>query len=120
MEKNTAVFRDGSFALLLAGVDRKAPFLAGDLCTVGIRPESLHLASVETAPLTGRVLLAEPRGPEVVLTVEVGSARLKVVSPATDHPGDGAAVGLTVDYGALVFFGNDNRRLDVCSTGRLM
>lgn len=120
MEGDTAVFRDGSFALPLVGVEPEAPCLREGLCTVGIRPESLRLAGAEAALLRGRVLLVEPRGPEVVLTVEVGSARLKVVSPAADYPGDGAAVGLTLDCGSLVFFGNNNRRLDVCSAGRLM
>jgi multiple sugar transport system ATP-binding protein len=65
------------------------------------------------------VLFAEPRGPEVVLTVEVASVKLKVVAPSTGYPEEGAATGLGVDFDALVFFNGDtNRRIEVRLPGR--
>jgi multiple sugar transport system ATP-binding protein len=118
-EENAMVFRHGSFTLPLSGASSgDAPLMEG-MFTIGIRPESLQFAPKETAPIVGRVLFAEPRGPEVVLTVEVASVKLKVVAPSTGYPEEGAATGLGVDFDALVFFNGDtNRRIDVRLPGR--
>ncbi|BBO91236.1 ABC transporter ATP-binding protein [Desulfosarcina ovata] len=82
-------------------------------CTLGIRPESLRVAAAQTANWTGRVGLVEPRGPEAVLTVEVGTMALKIVVASTDCPGEGETIGIDVDPDALVLFdGETNRRMD--------
>lgn len=80
--------------------------------TLGIRPESLQLATNGEARWTGKVQIVEPRGPEVVLTVAMENLQLKVVAPSTRYPGEGEQVGLAIDSGALVFFGGElNRRI---------
>lgn len=116
---NCPVFRQGPFSLRLNGTLQGAAGLSEGPLTLGIRPESLHFAPGETAPLAAEVLLVEPRGPEVVLTVQVGWARLKVVAPAGGCPDEGETTGLNVDFDALVLFdGKTNRRIDVCLTRR--
>jgi len=113
------VFRQGSFSLPLGGTSSGDAVFAKGPFTLGIRPESLRFAPKETAPLTGQVLLVEPRGPEVVLTVKIGAVQLKVVAPPVGYPVEGATAGLAVDLDALVFFdGRTNRRVDVCQAGR--
>ncbi|WP_027190886.1 ABC transporter ATP-binding protein [Fundidesulfovibrio putealis] len=88
--------------------------------TLGIRPESLRVVPESGAELRGTVLLVETRGPEVILTVAVGSVNLKMVAPALSHPAEGETVGLWVDSDALVFFcGKTSRRIDDLFTGRV-
>jgi multiple sugar transport system ATP-binding protein len=116
---DTVVFRQDSFSLPFTGASPGAPALTEGSFTLGIRPEALRIAPKETAPLRGRVLLVEPRGPEVVLTVQVGTVKLKVVAPPVGYPEEGAMAGLAVDFEALVWFdGKTNRRMDICSAGR--
>ncbi len=81
---------------------------------LGIRPEAVSFVPEAEARLTGLVRLVEPRGPEVVLTVETGSAVLKVTAPPSGHPEEGQTAGLAVDTETLVFFdGDTNRGLDL-------
>ena len=116
---DTLVFRHDSFSLPLAGMPPGDQAVTEGSFTLGIRPESLEFVPKETSPLRGRVLLVEPRGSEVVLTVQVGTVKLKVVAPPVGYPEEGATVGLAVDLGALVLFdGKNNRSMDVCIAGR--
>jgi multiple sugar transport system ATP-binding protein len=116
--ENTMVFRRDSFSLPFTGASATDSGIPKGFFTLGIRPESLQLVSKETAPLVGQVRLAEPRGPEVVVTVQVGSVQLKVVTPSVGYPEEGANVGVAVNFDTLVFFdGDTNRRIDVCLGG---
>lgn len=84
-------------------------------CTLGIRPESLRFATPPDPGWRGRVRLIEPRGPEVVVTVDVASVELKALVLSASYPKEGETIGITVDPGSLVFFdGNTNRRIDIC------
>ncbi|MFO7597509.1 MAG: ABC transporter ATP-binding protein [Desulfocurvibacter africanus] len=117
-EGNGLVFRRDSFCLPLDEAGGALGGLKGRV-TLGVRPESLRIAPVDGADLAGRVLLVEARGPDVVLTVEVASVQLKVVTPSVEHPEEGAMVGIDMDRSSLVFFGGDsNRRIDVRLAGR--
>ncbi len=82
--------------------------------TVGIRPDVLRLVPEREGLLSGRVSLVEPRGPEMVLTVEVGMEKLKVVTPSGGRFLEGEPTGLSVDPDDLIFFDGDyNRRIEV-------
>ena len=82
--------------------------------TLGIRPDTLRLVPEQDGQLTGRVRLVEPRGPEVVLTVQVGMEELKVVTPSGGRFLEGETTGLRVDFDGLIFFdGDHNRRIEV-------
>jgi multiple sugar transport system ATP-binding protein len=117
-ENNRVVFRQNAFSLSLPDASAGG-VLPNGLYTLGLQPESLKVASPESSPLVGRVLLVEARGPDAVLTVEVAAVRLKVVVPAVGRPAEGVTVGLDVDPGAVVVFGGDsNRRIDVPLAGR--
>ncbi len=88
--------------------------LPGGVFTVGVRPETVRLVPENDSPLSGRVSLVEPRGPEVVLTVELGLESMKVVVPSSDYPRVDTMTGLQVDPAGLVFFdGDTNRRTDI-------
>jgi multiple sugar transport system ATP-binding protein len=79
---------------------------------LGVRPESVKLTAANGSPISGKVALVEPRGPEAVVTVEVGAVVLKVVAPSAGRPQEGANVGLVIDPPTLVFFsGETGRRL---------
>ncbi len=85
---------------------------------LGIRPESIRLASIGEGAIKAQVLLVEPRGPEAVLTVDSGRQAIKVVVPSLGRPKEGAEVGLCVDPSALVLFSGENdRRLPVVVGG---
>ncbi|GAB7079342.1 ABC transporter ATP-binding protein [Megalodesulfovibrio paquesii] len=84
--------------------------------TLGLRPETLQVvdaAAMTSQPgqdritLAGRVQLAEPRGPEVVLTVGVAGVTVKAIVPSQGRPEEGAPVTLAFDPASLVFFSND-------------
>lgn len=106
----TAFERDGFRMPMPQGGDGGCRI--GDIVVLGIRPETLRLASPAVSDLRGRVVLVEPRGPEAVLTVEVGAVMLKAVAPTAGRPAEDATVGLSVDPAALVLFsGEDGRRL---------
>lgn len=107
-------FRLGEFRLPLARNGHGSGGLTCGLHTLGLRPESLRCTAPGQSPLAGRVVLAEPRGPETVLTVEVGPVQLKIVAPPAGLPGAGQEVGVRVEPGSLVFFhGDTNQRLDL-------
>jgi multiple sugar transport system ATP-binding protein len=74
---------------------------------LGLRPESLRVVPMDSAPLAGKVTLVEPRGPEAVVTVETWSTPLKVLVPARQSPSEGQIVGRDFDPAALVFFNSD-------------
>ena len=113
-DSDGAVFRREAFCLHIPGRAPGDASPTGRLVTLGIRPELLRLTPPEKASLVGRVVLLEPRGPEVVLTVMVGPVALKAVAPQDSSPSENDAVGLDVDPKSLVFFcGNTNRRIDI-------
>lgn len=85
---------------------------------MGVRPEKVRLVPESDATLSGRVSLVEPRGPEVVLTVELGLESMKVVAPSHDYPPVNTVTGLTVDTDSLLFFSGDtHRRTDIFVQG---
>ena len=109
-----AAFTHGPFTL---PVPASASFPEG-YCTLGIRPEALRLAPADKGVLSGEVVLLEPRGPESVLTVNVGMTRFKAIVPSDVRLDEGALVGLGLDYEELKFFdGEKNRRMDFTLTG---
>ena len=111
-KNGSTIFRRGDFSLPI-------PAEVSEMrCTLGIRPESLRFGPAKDDGPVCAVRLVEPRGPEVVLTVEADSVELKVVAPSTYYPGEGETVGLVVDPQTLVFFdGETNRGVDICMTG---
>jgi multiple sugar transport system ATP-binding protein len=112
---NGRTFRSGSLSLALPD----ALALRKGSCTLGIRPESLTLTAPGDAPLSGRTILVEPRGPDAVVTAAVASVTLTVVLPAADRPDPGQQVGLRFDPESLVFFdGDSKRRMDNALPGR--
>jgi multiple sugar transport system ATP-binding protein len=101
-------FSRGGFSLPFSVADG-----AEGPCTLGIRPESLHFSAMTDTGWQGQVQLVEPRGSEVVLTVDVASVELKVLASSGAYPEEGERVVLTADPTALVFFdGDTNRRID--------
>lgn len=111
-------FRQGGFFMPLDRVAVVGESVPSARYTLGIRPESVRLASKDEAAMTAQVLLVEFRGPDVILTLDLGPLQLKALAPASDHPGEGQEVGLDVPPGDLVLFGGDsNRRIDICFTG---
>lgn len=88
--------------------------------TMGIRPEALSISSAEGPDIVGRINNVEPRGPETVLTVDVGHERLTLVTPPTESLHAGEPIGLNLDFDSLVFFGGDsNRREEIRVAGRV-
>ncbi len=76
----------------------------------GIRPEALTLAPAGATALGGPVTFVEPRGPEAVVTVDLGAASLKVLAPARGRPAEGDTVGVVIDPAQIVLFGGDTGR----------
>ncbi|NEU99593.1 ABC transporter ATP-binding protein [Bradyrhizobium uaiense] len=105
------VFRKDAFVVgLLPGTDIGE---AADLpVTIGIRPEEVRLCASGEAGLPARVLLAEPRGSETVVTLETGGQVIKAVIASDHRPTEGRDVMLEIDAASLVLFsGETNRRL---------
>ena len=61
---------------------------------VGIRPEDLHPAPADTAPLAGTVTLAEPLGSETLLYVDVAGTEVIASGPGQGAPAPGDRIGL--------------------------
>lgn len=81
----------------------------------------MRIAPSEAAPLTGRASLVESRGPEAVVTVDVGQVKLNLIVPTLDRPREGEVVGVDIEPGSLVFFGGDsNRRIEAGKAGRTL
>jgi len=117
-DQNGVAFAKNRFALPLTVdsgevIDPKTYFI------LGVRPESLRQAPVESAALTGTVRVVEPLGPEAIVTVEVNKELLKFMAPSGTDLAEGREVGLDIDYDAVCFFsGETNRRLDLRVSGR--
>lgn len=85
---------------------------AGSQITLGVRPESLKLTGVGRATISGKVVIVEPRGPEAVVSVEVGPSVVKAVVPSSQRPREGSPIDLFADPSSFVFFsGETGRRL---------
>lgn len=107
--------RDG-FKLKIS--DTQFPDLPETMHTLGIRPESIAVTSPELSSLHGRILFAEPRGPEILLTVATNSVQLKVVTPSTTQYAEGTVIGLSVNPETFVYFNNETcRRVDLNFAG---
>ncbi|MEH2489176.1 ABC transporter ATP-binding protein [Bradyrhizobium sp. AZCC 2230] len=103
--------RDGLF-IRLSSNEAFVTDCVGQPIILGLRPESLTLAGANDATICGKVAVVEPRGPEAVVTVEVGTVSLKAVVPTAERPQEGADIGLLADPSSFVFFsGETGRRL---------
>lgn len=101
------------YGLNLKISDRSYPDIPEIAYTIGIRPESIKITSPEQATLQGKIILAEPRGPEVVLTVLTNNVQFKIVTPSTTRYTEGADINFALDPKTFVFFNNNtNRRVD--------
>ncbi len=101
------VFRRESLVIPLARPDLQPR--PGEI-VFGIRPEALTLVPAHDTPLAGPVTFVEPRGPEAVVTVDLGAASLKVLAPARGRPMEGDRVGVALDPAQIVLFGGDTGR----------
>lgn len=111
-------FVHDSFSLMVTEQPDTLRNIPAGLYSLGIRPESIRITSPELARLTGRVLFVEPRGSEVILTVNVASVQLKVVVSSAVFPEEGSIIGLSVDPDTFVYFSNEkNRRVDLSLSG---
>jgi multiple sugar transport system ATP-binding protein len=116
VDNTAASFNKGSLSIPM-GTGNSVP---EGFFTMGIRAESLQLAPRESAMLTGTVSLVEPRGPESVLTVDVGLEKIKAIVSPDVCLNEGEEVGLFVDRESLHFFeGDSNRKIDLNLAGRL-
>src|SRR5690606_1632453 len=82
---------DGSQVRLASGAI--LPGTAKGDVLVGIRPEDLH-PSDASAPLQGKVTLAEPLGSETLLYVDVGGSEVIASGPGQGAPVPGESIGL--------------------------
>ena len=98
-------FTDGAFARdgLRVPLPFRVPQGPG---TVGARPEDLALGG----PIRGRVVVVEPLGRQVLVTVETAGATLKLLTDARPSPGE--AVGVGVDPARLHLFDAGGRRVE--------
>lgn len=79
---------------------------------LGVRPETIALVPARGASVGGVVRIVEPRGPQAVVTVAVGTDDIKALVPTVGRPAEGAEVGLGLDPARLVLFsGETGRRL---------
>jgi len=104
------LFTHESVSLKVADHDADFGELPSGLHTLGVRPEVIKIVAPGTTEMTGQVLLSEPRGPELVLTVAMNSLQLKVVVPSSAMIAEGSVIGLSVDPGAFVYFSNETSR----------
>ncbi|MGH2398524.1 MAG: ABC transporter ATP-binding protein, partial [bacterium] len=74
--------------------------------TLGLRPEDMTLGG----PITGRVVLVETLGRQVLVTVEVGGATVKML--ADSRPPAGAHIGIGVNPARMHLFDGEGRRIE--------
>lgn len=103
---------------LIAGTFADGAFSAGDFRltlpfrippgfgTVGLRPEDITLGG----PIAARVVLVEALGRQVLVTVEVGGATIKML--ADSRPVGGAQIGMGVNPARLHLFDGEGRRIE--------
>lgn len=113
-------FTSDSFTLKIGHKAQGSDPLPRKRYTLGISPESINLASPGGEDMVARVRLVEPRGAEVVLSVERLSTNLNLLLPSTDAPMEGTRIGLKISPKNLVFFDNEtSRNIDIASLGIL-
>ena len=101
------VVRAGELVLPVAGPVAGAP--DSGRVVVGLRPDSLRLATAGSALWQGHVLRREPRGAEAVVTVGADRLLLQVIAETHAAPEVGEPVGLEIDLARLVLFHGDTR-----------
>lgn len=104
-DANRLQFRSDLFSITLPNLDALGPAPRRHLpVMLGIRAELLSVVPVGEALWSGRVTIAEPRGPQAVLTVTAGEASVCVVVPAATALPIGAHVGLCLDPNDCLVF----------------
>ncbi len=98
-------FQDGLFAGGGLHLSLPAPVPAGP-GFIGLRPEDLSLGGA----IRGRVVLVETLGREVLVTVDVAGASVKMVADA--RPAVGTQVGIGYDPARLHCFGSEGGRIE--------
>lgn len=79
-----------------------------DAVIVGVRPEDLKVAPVQTeGAVPATVYISEPMGKEMLLTVEVGGALAKAITPPNVRPQIGETVWLTFEEECVHLFDCD-------------
>ncbi|MDH7488504.1 MAG: ABC transporter ATP-binding protein [Anaerolineae bacterium] len=79
-----------------------------DSVILGVRPEDLKvLASFEEGAVPATVYISEPMGKEMLLTVEVGGALAKAITPTNVRPRIGETVWLTFDEACVHLFDSE-------------
>lgn len=117
---DTLVFRTSAFTLPLCAVSALSTYPAEHAFSLGIKPERVILTAPDAGMLSGTVTMAEPRGHESVLSIDVHGEAFKIVVPVADHMCEGTTVGLNLPGDALTFFdGETNTRVNILPEERI-
>lgn len=71
---------------------------------LGIRPEDLRPASPETAPLRGKVTVAEPLGASTLIYADIAGMEIIATGPGREAPKPGDEIGLEFDPSTIHLF----------------
>jgi len=77
---------------------------ANHAVTLGVRPNSLTIASAADAAIVGEVYSYEPFGKFAITTLRLGSVLVKAKGPIADPPSIGANVGLRFPASGFILF----------------
>jgi multiple sugar transport system ATP-binding protein len=101
------VFAAPGFRVAAPAVAARA--VPGHAVVLGVRPDAIRLGTGDGG-LTAAVRQVEPRGPEAIVSLDLGSTRLAAVVPTETCPRAGERVGLTFDPGRMALFDGDTQR----------
>lgn len=107
---SSGIFQELGFALPPGAAAAARAVPPREPVILGLRPEAILLGPPQRAGLLAQVTMVEPRGPEAVVTMEIGGVTLKAVTPSDERPGEGATVSLRIDPASVVLFSGENSR----------
>jgi multiple sugar transport system ATP-binding protein len=93
-----------SFTLPLPSKVHGVAALDGRRVIAAIRPEHLHHASNDDAPIRAGVDVVEPVGHETIVYASTGADRLVAIFSPEETPRAGETIGMTVDTDAIHLF----------------
>ncbi|MEA2164900.1 MAG: multiple sugar transport system ATP-binding protein [Thermoanaerobaculia bacterium] len=101
---NVGSLQSSSFTLPLPLKFRGSSALEGRRVIVGIRPEHLHRATSDDAPIRAAVDVVEPVGHETIVYANTGGERIVAIFKPTETPRAGETIAMNADIESLHLF----------------
>ena len=99
------IFKRDNFILKLNNL---WPSISTGPIQLGIRPELIEFVDIDDQDFSGEITLVQPRGPDTLITLEVGEFEIQALFNSEEVLNIGDQVGIRLPNESIAFFDNDS------------